>query len=320
MSISSNDINMLLKPTTKTTLLGGSRLMSNFKSTGYKINGGEGDEKDKKATTEQKKETPKDAEPTKEAKPAEEQKETQKDTEQKTQATNKPSTVKKIFDNVLFYGFYGSLWMKDKSNVIKGGTQPTQEHQEGGGIIKDSLIIAAKIVLVFFMVIFISILIEEIVKMIKKYGPELKQYNVSSKCDGKKNKKGKKIKKQRRLIIAPIPCSEYVNTLNNQIKTQQQMQQAQAQEQGIPQIPQIQQAIQQTQQGAPQQGITQTQQQIQQQMQQQVQEQVQQEQNLLQEASMINPLNSALRDDDLFRDRIELQGVRNIPVNTSDFL
>ena len=168
------------------------------------------------------------------------------------------------------------------------------------------------------MVIFISILIEEIVKMIKKYGPELKQYNVS-KCDGKKNKKGKKIKKQRRLIIAPIPCSEYVNTLNNQIKTQQRMQQ------GIPQIPQIQQAIQQTQQGAPQQqiqqqGITQTQQQIQQQMQQQVQDQVQQEQNLLQEASMINPLNSALRDDDLFRDRLELQGVRNIPVNTSDFL
>ena len=70
-----------------------------------------------------------------------------------------------------------------------------------------------------------------------------------------------------------------------------------------------------------QQGITQTQQQIQQQMQQQKQtEQMQQEQNLLQEASMINPLNSALRDDDLFRDRIELQGVRNIPVNTSDFL
>ena len=306
---------MLLKPTTKTTLLGGSRLMSNFKSTGYKIKGGVEDGTNINTTTEQKKETPKDAEPTKEATSAKEQKETQQTTEQTTETTqtnqqaktNKPSTINKIFDNVLYYGFFGSFWMTDKSNVIKGGMQQSQKRQEGGGIIKDSLIIAAKIVLVFFMVIFISILIEEIVKIIKKYGPNLKKFNIG-KCGGKKNKnkKTRKIKKQRRLIIAPIPCSEYVNSLNNQIKTQQQIQQ-----QGIPQIPQIQQS---------QQGITQTQQQVQEQMQQQVQEQVQQEQNLLQEASMINPLNSALRDDDLFKDRLELQGVRNMQVNTSDFL
>ena len=274
MSISSNDINMLLKPTTKTTLLGGSRLMSNFKSTGYKINGGE----EEKKKEEQKDTDQKTAE---ETKPAGEQKETQKNTEQKTDA-NKLSMVKKMFNNVLF----------------KGGIQQTQEHQEGGGIIKDSLIIAAKIILVFFMVIFIIILIEEIIKMIKKYVPNLKQYS-SGKCGCKKSKKGKKIKKQRKLIIAPVPCSEYVNSLNNQIKTQRQMQQG---------VPQIQQARQQKAQ------------QIQQQMQQQTQEQMQQEQNLLQEASMINPLNSALRDDDLFKDRLELQGVRNMSVNTSDFL
>lgn len=274
MSISSNDINMLLKPTTKTTLLGGSRLMSNFKSTGYKINGGE----EEKKKEEQKDTDQKTAE---ETKSAGEQKETQKNAEQTTEQTtdaNKLSMVKKIFNNVLF----------------KGGIQQTQEHQEGGGIIKDSLIIAAKIILVFFMVIFIIILIEVIIKIIKKYVPNLKQYS-SGKCGRKKSKKGKKIRKQRKLIIAPVPCSEYVNSLNNQIKTQQQMQQ------GVPQI-------QQTQQGTPQQ------------MQQQTQEQMQQEQNLLQEASMINPLNSALRDDDLFKDRLELQGVRNMQVNTSDFL
>ncbi len=300
---------MLLKPTTKTTLLGGSRLMSNFKSTGYKIKGGVEDGTDKKETVKQNNETQQTTEQTTETTQSEQQVETQNNTGQKTQTkqqakTNKPSTVKTIFDNVLFYGCYGSLWMKDKSNVIKGGTQLTQEHQKGGGIIKDSLRIAAKIVLVFFMVIFISILIEEIVKIIKKYGPNLKKFNIG-KCDCKKNKnkKTRKIKKQRRLIIAPIPCSEYVNSLNNQIKTQQQIQQ-----QGIPQMQQS------------QQGITQTQQQVQEQMQQQVQEQVQQEQNLLQEASMINPLNSALRDDDLFKDRLELQGVRNMQVNTSDFL
>lgn len=311
MSISSGDINMLLKtpPTSSTssTMLGGSRLMSNFKSTGYvnKFKGGADDAAGQQQTTTNQQATTANQQATAaEQQTITNQQATTENQQQTTTNQQQTTTEKKngFMDKIKKSWSNFIAWLKrffaigkNKQTTEQQATPVGQtQKQTGGGFIGDMGLIIIKYILIFLIAICIIIIIEEIVNILKKvdFNKMFKGLPLPecSKKSCKSSKKSKKDKGKRQLIIAPVPCSEYVNSIGNKIKKQNQI---------IQDEPKMQAAEQETK--------PETRQEI-------------AEQNLLQEASMINPINSALRDDDLFKDRLELQGVRNIPVNTRDFL
>lgn len=308
MSISSGDINMLLKtPSRSSTMLGGSRLMKNFKPTGYvnkKFRGGD-DPAAPATEAAPAGETPAEATPAgetqKQLTPEEQQEITAEQQEIKEAEKQAEIADKKggFMDKIKASWNRFIIWFKNffgigKKKEAAAPAGETQEQMTGGGIIGDIGLIIVKFILIFLIAICVIIIIEEIVNILKKvdFNKIFKGLPLSEcgKTSCKCSKKSKKDKRKRQLIIAPVPCSEYVNSIGNKIKKQNQIIQNEPKMQAAEPEP-----IADIQQGI-------------------------KEQNLLQESSMINPLNSALRDDDLFKDRLELQGVRNIPVNTRDFL